>query len=203
MHFIDEMDVIRSQQQVFRLKINPLTKRCIFFNIVENKCDIYTSRLIPPQCSTYPISTGKCKNQCRNNYFFELNESICEELDSLKKDYLSYTQVEYENEYTKDAILERFNQDFISLAKKIPPSKMIGIKDGLNGMKPITETDFSWDMTYYCDINKECNQEYSSCPSICDSCLKDTIPRLAEMIYQYIQKNFARDEYFFQQFEFG
>jgi Fe-S-cluster containining protein len=200
MNLISELDVLRSQQQLFRLKINPITNRCIFFDINQNHCKIYNTRLIPPQCANYPLSTEKYQNQCRKHHTFQMDEEKGRLLDKLKKEYINFTQEEFEQEYSESAIRSRFKIEFIQEMRMNMPSKIIGIKDALNGMKPIVSEHFSWEMLQFCDNTKDCNQDYTYCPSICENCLKYLIPLITEKIYRYIQNNFPRDEYFFQLF---
>lgn len=201
MHFLSENEVLRSQQQLFRLKINPNTHRCVFFNISQNKCSIYTSRLIPPQCSNYPISTEKYCNKCRKNFSFEIEEKGGHQLDELKKEYFNLTQQEFDKEFTLEAILARFNNRFIIKTKKCAPSEIFGVKDALNGMLPIISDNFSWNLIKICDVTEGCNQDYTTCSSICEECLQKLISILSEKIFQYVEKNHPRDEYFTHLFE--
>ena len=139
----------------WKLNVSPLTGRCVYFSPEIYGCQIYVTALDlrPPQSAIYPAgyTTGAAACKAAGPWIVKDREkgAACEKLLHVYRDFC-LAEREYCKQELVSSIDTQLRGHFAELARTLPPSRIVGVKDTWNGLEPLEAEGISLSMRQAC-----------------------------------------------------
>ncbi len=183
-----------SNTLLYRVKVNPKTKRCVFFNPKINGCILHSLKIKPPQCCIYPIKFKKEDHICKNNYSFKISPDKKAEIQDLFQRYMLLAFDEYRSLFSKEAITKRIQKTLPEQIKNMRPKEVHALEDDLEVLKMVKNSNGHLDLLDWCE-ETPCDFFYFNCPKICDSIQKRLLNFLERALPEFNKKNVFSGRY--------
>lgn len=149
-----------------RLKINPETKRCVFFDPHINGCKIHHTNFQPPQCSLYPYREKGQIHKCRKDYAFRYDSAQISCIIALFEKYYQLCIAEFNLAISKSSIQNQIHTQLLTELMSCKPSRLEYIKETVAGFELKKSSKLCYNCIEYCnDIS--CGKDYEDCSQIC------------------------------------
>ncbi len=189
---IDQFELSNTLE--FRIKLNPGTKRCVFYDPKLNGCLIHTTDMKPPQCTLYPFNEQETKHICRNNYEFIFDTAEMNSLMRIFDEYYDLAKNEFRENNTEAKIRTKLEAQILPILKTHKPSEIEGIREDASGFHIHSSLKLSYEGVEYCNAIS-CEYYYEDCPKVCNSFLDRVIEDLISIIFSRKNKHQITDEY--------
>lgn len=193
-------DFTKSNTLVARIKLNPSTNRCIFYNQGLNGCSLHSLQLKPPQCVIYPVKLDNKEHRCKKGFPHEVSDEKLIQINALFDNFFRLAREEYSRLRKKENWICNFNDIFLEALKFTPPSKIVGFKDLLGEICTITSQNYALEVINYCNEHP-CERVYEECQGVCDVVGRRILDDFILLYDYYNEKEDSRDEFYLANLE--
>lgn len=190
----------KSNAFVARIKLNPSTNRCMFYNPAVNGCNLHSHQLKPPQCVLYPVKLGIKEHFCKKGLSHEIANEKLTQMNELFNKFFCLAREEYSLLRKKENWVRMFDDVFLKALKATPPSKIVGFKDFLGEISPITSQNYTLEVINYCNEHP-CERVYERCHYVCDVVAQRILDDLIFLYDYYNEIEDSRDEFYLANLE--
>jgi hypothetical protein len=192
-------DLRRGDAFSWKLNVNDVTGKCVFFSPKLYGCQMYVDDLDarPPQCAIYPAgyTTGAIACKAGAGPWIVKDEMLgasCERLMALYKNYCVA-----ERERDKDALISNvvsmIDTRFVRLLGGTCPSGIAGVKDTWDGLEPLLADGKSLSIRMFCIDG--CPTGFLQCDCMCEGASRAFADFLKDVLPAYIAARDMKEEY--------
>ncbi len=162
----EEDDFTKSDTLAYRIKLNPITSRCKFYDPELNGCKLHKFQIKPPQCALYPLHERNPAQKCRLGYKFEIKPTDYHRLINLFNEYYDLAREEFYKINNEKFFKANLNSCFSRSISQIPPCKFLGIQELITEYEIKISQKPNFLLMPLCEA-QECNTPFFECKSIC------------------------------------